>query len=173
MAEDRKKVWPKVMEAYFKQVEETKHHRIVSPSLPRSDLLMANLVKVQRAFQKECKPVSEERNANFSPNVEVNDDAHALLRSGDPLWREMMRVNVLATIAEMTELLETTPWKPWRQNDGKVMLADEVWEARLEVMDAMCFLMNCWLLLGGDGECFAHLYLAKMSENSRRQKEGY
>jgi len=169
MAEERKKVWKKLENWYKEEVLCTdKNIQKLGKLAASGRLSLPEIVEVQREFQKRCKPISAERDGMFSYAYPLNE----LGRTGDPLWQEMMRVNVIATVAEMMELLETCPWKPWKTYT-KPMQKEEVMEARLEIVDALCFLMNCWMLLGGDGEDLAHLYLAKMKENHRRQEEGY
>jgi len=176
MAEDRKKVWEKVKAAYeaeMKRFSDDCEDDFPHDMIAEARFSMIQIMEVQRRFQSKCKPVTPERQVMFADQPE----GYGLPRAGSHLWREMMRVNILAQIAEMIELLETCPWKPWK-NQGDhapctAMKEEVLWEARLEIIDAFCFMMNCWMLLGGTGSQFAALYLAKMGENHRRQKEGY
>lgn len=155
--EDRKLVWPRIAA----DVE-----RLLGPGFDPATV--ANLVKRQREvqdhvrgpFQRLWPAPGERRSAEFVAGA-----------TNDALWSAAVRVNVLATIAEMTETLEWTPWKPWRQ--PRLMTPQEVHEARVEVADALCFLMNTWLLLGGDGELLDAIHAAKCRENVRRQQSGY
>ncbi len=170
MAEERKKVWEKIARWYQEQQEHTRHDaKHYGERTAFGRLSLPEIVDEQRSFQYRCRPVSKQRDAMFERDPYPRA---TFARSATPLWQDMMRTNVLATIAEMIELLETCPWKPWKK-DAPAMTEDQVQEARLEIVDALCFLLNCWMLLGGDGEELAHLYYAKMKENHRRQEEGY
>ena len=176
MAEDRKKVWEKVRKKYEELKED--YEQRMEDDFPQdvfalSSISLARIVEVQREFQGKCKPVKPERFVQFLHQA----PGTGLPRAGDPLWREMLRVNVLACISEMIECLETCPWKPWKDQgdhaEGAKMSEEVMWEARLEIADAFCFMLNVWMLLGGDGAELGNLYLAKMGENHRRQEEGY
>jgi len=172
MAEQQKQVWEKVRDEYMRRTLEAHEYILQTGQTPASFSLPSILVR-QRVFQYACKPIDARRNTMME--VAVHDQSFE--RTGTELWREMMRTNVLACMAEMIELLETCPWKPWKTSGdhelGLSMEDAKLWEARLEVVDAFCFMMNCWMLLGGDGAMLANLYAAKMDENHARQKGGY
>jgi dimeric dUTPase (all-alpha-NTP-PPase superfamily) len=77
---------------------------------------------------------------------------------------------------EINEMLYELPFfKPWK--DYSAMSEEEIVEAinkaRVECVDAWHFFMNIMLGLGLDADEFYRLYLAKNSENHRRQDEGY
>ena len=172
MAEQQKQVWEKVRENYMRRMLKAQEYILQTGQSPAS-LSLPQIVVRQRVFQQACKPISKERDGMFA----LDHDGQSFERTGTELWREMMRTNVLACMAEMIELLETCPWKPWKTSGdhelGLSMEDAKLWEARLEVVDAFCFMMNCWMLLGGDGAMLANLYAAKMDENHARQKGGY
>lgn len=175
MGEEQKKVWPKIKAKYEALRTNCKQQSDGCLQDVFANMSMPHIVEVQRNFQAKCKP------SNLSWLFEYQDvkpgEPLTLPRAGKEAWREKIRTHILAAIAEMTECLETCPWKPWKDQgdhaEGSIMSEEKLWEARLEVVDAFCFLMNVWLLLGGDGVELANLYLAKMGENHRRQREGY
>lgn len=77
---------------------------------------------------------------------------------------------------EINEMLYELPFfKPWKDYSNMSPEAIEVAfaKARMECIDAWHFFMNIMLALGFSAEEFYEMYLAKNSENHRRQDEGY
>ena len=78
----------------------------------------------------------------------------------------------LAANLEIGEAVEWTPWKSWktypREIDGSA-----VQNCKFELVDCFMFLLNMWLMLGGDAKEFYQFCIAKQQENLRRQQDGY
>ena len=98
------------------------------------------------------------------------------IRNGSPfnavdsptVLAEHFRNNILATHAELSEALEWISWKPWKVTEPLTSNAKK--NAQLEIVDALCFLLNTWNLLGGSPEELSGMHRAKCEENIRRQK---
>lgn len=77
---------------------------------------------------------------------------------------------------EVNEMLYELPYfKPWKDYSA-LTDADEqrmLQKAKMELIDAWHFFMNMALGLGMSAEEFYVMYLAKNSENHRRQDAGY
>lgn len=77
---------------------------------------------------------------------------------------------------EVNEMLYELPYfKPWKDYSG-LTEADEqkmLQKAKMELIDAWHFFMNLALGLGMHADEFYAMYLAKNSENHRRQDDGY
>lgn len=77
---------------------------------------------------------------------------------------------------EVNEMLYELPhFKPWKDYSA-LTEADEqkmLQKAKMELIDAWHFFMNMALGLGMSAEEFYAMYLAKNSENHRRQDAGY
>lgn len=78
----------------------------------------------------------------------------------------------LALDAELQEALDETSWKPWATRDS---IHRDAYVG--ELVDALHFLMNMFLVLGDDpaalaAEVFSR-YCIKNRINARRQEEGY
>lgn len=79
--------------------------------------------------------------------------------------------NVLALQAEVIELLEETPWKPWSKNFATGEYHTEAIES--EAADIVCFFVNILLACGITSEALEAAYFAKADKNASRQTEGY
>lgn len=120
---------------------------------------LAAMLHAQRTLQVES--------FGFDPAEEV-----------DPAKRlEFLRWNVLALIAELTELLDETGWKPWATSQHINEL-----ETLGEWVDAWHFMMNvAWATFGqgvlGDADVLSELitaaYKRKHEVNAARQRDGY
>jgi len=162
MGEDQKLVWPKLARRVDKLARST--NPIFDGSLGR---VFGRQVHFNKALKRSFKGASV---ADFA----YLGSARVVRATADPEWRALFRTHVLACVAELTEALEWTPWKPWRsRHKRKQMTAAEVRECKLEVVDALCFLLNLWALLGGNGLDLALYHAAKTQENHRRQRAKY
>ena len=151
--EDRKDVWSKVR----RRVEELRRQPLEH---------LADLVSVQREAQAAIKsgvPVECMRPCTPSD---------ATVRMQEEEWRARFRQHILAAHAELSEALEWTPWKPWKHYD-LAATTDDVQNAKMELVDTLCFLLNAWMELGGDSSELLSMHRAKCQENISRQKEGY
>lgn len=85
---------------------------------------------------------------------------------------EFVRWNVLALTDELHEAMQEIKWKPWL-TDGS---AGE-WVNRDafvgELVDALHFLTNLFLLADATGDEISERYLAKRQVNANRQVDGY
>lgn len=79
-----------------------------------------------------------------------------------------VRMNVLALISELMEMLDETGWKPWASSNH---INAEAYKA--EIVDAWHFLMNLMILGGMTADDLHAGYLAKHAKNRARQEEGY
>jgi dimeric dUTPase (all-alpha-NTP-PPase superfamily) len=75
---------------------------------------------------------------------------------------------VLALTDELHEALAETPWKPWSQK--QTFNRDAYIN---ELVDALHFLVNLFLVADVDGYEIAERYERKNRVNQRRQQEGY
>ncbi|QUE26073.1 deoxyuridine triphosphatase [Microbacterium phage Stoor] len=92
----------------------------------------------------------------------------ALLPGDVPAAVEQAKINVLAALDELHELLGETSWKPWAKGDFLNLEA-----ARGEWIDAWHFMMNLANLLGLDSPEIKRRYFAKRAKNIARQEAGY
>lgn len=77
---------------------------------------------------------------------------------------------------EINEMLYELPYfKPWKDYSGLTSSQEQdmLEKARMELIDAWHFFMNMAIALGMTPEQFYTMYIAKNSENHRRQDEGY
>lgn len=81
---------------------------------------------------------------------------------------EQIKNNVLALTDELHEALNEVGWKPWATSRH---VNDEA--LRGELVDAMHFLVNLYVLGGGTAEDLHARYVAKNDKNRKRQLEGY
>lgn len=88
-------------------------------------------------------------------------------------WQQSFNTQVLSMQAEISESLEWTNWKPWRKNYATTMTPQQVQDAKFELIDQFCFLMNAFVLLKGTPQEFCAMYFSKMEENFSRQQRGY
>lgn len=112
---------------------------------------------------------------NFSEWIEVQASLQRAMGEIDPRdlgptpeRAEFVRWNVLACIAELIEMLEETPWKPWAtstQFDRRAVIR--------EAVDAMHFLGNVLRVVDCSGEELTLEFLKKNRRNLQRQLDGY
>jgi NTP pyrophosphatase (non-canonical NTP hydrolase) len=76
----------------------------------------------------------------------------------------------LALHAEVAELLDAAPWKPWRPEDYKPMDYDNL---REELIDVLFFLGSVCELWGLSPTHLAITFEKKLEENKRRILAGY
>jgi hypothetical protein len=104
----------------------------------------------------------------------IRSQGDAVAASGVGVWKDQVRFMTLASFTELAEFLESTPWKPWRSAHATgSMTPEQLQEAKLEIVDLMCFLTTLWMLIGGTGDEMGLLHAAKCQENLNRQKAGY
>lgn len=79
-----------------------------------------------------------------------------------------IRVFCLAAMVELSEMLQETPWKPWKKNQefNKVL-------AKEELIDVMHFIVNLALCLGMTYDEFDFMFMEKNKVNFRRREYGY
>ena len=80
---------------------------------------------------------------------------------------EHFKNNVLAAHVELDEALAWLPWKPWKGQEP--ITPNQKQNAKLELVDTLCFLLNAWNALGGSPEELSGMHRAKCDENVRRQ----
>lgn len=162
MAEDKKKVWPLVERAFEQRMLES----IRGGSSFSVNELMGNQLRALEVIRGDVI-------SRLYPLMQGSQSSVSGISTAEE-WKQAMRVNVLSLFAEASEILESTPWKPWRKAHVEGgMSMDEVQECKLEVVDAMCFMMNIWLLLGGTAAELGVLHEVKCDENIRRAKGTY
>lgn len=81
---------------------------------------------------------------------------------------QYVRDMTLALIDELSEALNETGWKPWASSRH---LHRDAYVA--ELVDALHFLANLFLVAGVTEHEITALYLAKAEKNRQRQKDGY
>lgn len=83
--------------------------------------------------------------------------------------REYFRINALAIMEEVNEILREVNWKPWKRT--KPVNIVKLWE---EVADLWHFVLNITMAAGLDTSDSVYLeYTQKNDENHRRQNDGY
>ncbi len=83
---------------------------------------------------------------------------------------------VLALTDELHELLNRTPWKPWRNYkvpEDFNPSQDEVKEIKMELVDILHFFVNLCLIFNLSAQELFDFYMAKNSENIKRINRGY
>lgn len=92
------------------------------------------------------------------------------LSSMPPVEREkLIKECCLADIVETTELLNEVNWKPWKKTKIKL----DVEQARFEIVDKLCFLLEMAMALGMDAEMLFQYHSRKVQINHERQTNGY
>lgn len=81
---------------------------------------------------------------------------------------QYMRDMTLALVDELSEALNETGWKPWATSRH---LHRDAYVA--ELVDALHFLANLFLVAGATEHEITALYLAKAEKNRQRQEAGY
>jgi dimeric dUTPase (all-alpha-NTP-PPase superfamily) len=82
---------------------------------------------------------------------------------------EYFKLNILACTDELHEALAESTWKPWTTADPAI--DDEA--AGRELIDALHFLVNLFLVVGWDARRVHAAYHAKHVVNVQRQQDGY
>jgi NTP pyrophosphatase (non-canonical NTP hydrolase) len=75
----------------------------------------------------------------------------------------------LCDVDETMELLNEVNWKHWKKTKKDI----DVEQARFEVADKACFLLNIALLLGMDAESLFQYFMRKAQINNERQAKSY
>jgi dimeric dUTPase (all-alpha-NTP-PPase superfamily) len=88
---------------------------------------------------------------------------------GDEERAEFVRSQALALIDEVSEALDEVRWKPWQFPRGQ-MDSDAFGR---ELVDALHFLVNLWLVAGWEADDVIAAYQAKAEVNANRQAVGY
>lgn len=81
---------------------------------------------------------------------------------------EFIRWNILALEDELHEAMQEVGWKPWASS--KHINREEYVG---ELVDALHFLVNLFLVVGADAEEVLKRYEMKNEKNHRRQEVGY
>ncbi|HUV84668.1 MAG TPA: dUTP diphosphatase [Methanosarcinales archaeon] len=79
---------------------------------------------------------------------------------------------VTAMQQECAELNDLLPWKHWKDYSS-YNFHYQIEEAKYEAVDILCFLMNCFVLMGMSPEDVTRYCLTKQAENIKRQEDGY
>jgi hypothetical protein len=138
----------------------TLESRIMEATMPTSwegDRL-DQLWQLQAALQES---MGERGRALAVPNIYLEKVQDA---------ERMTRENVLAMHAELTELLDSFNWKPWKTWNGANVNRGNI---LTEVVDLGHFLINVCLTWGITPAEYFAAYAGKHQENRRRQAEGY
>ena len=103
-------------------------------------------------------------------------EAHPVCDACFAVLEERVQHNALALLHEAAELHDWTRWKSWSQQLGnKVPMVPgslgHFQEMRVEVADALCFLVNCAMWLGMDAEELEAIHADKMVVNYARQEQ--
>lgn len=95
------------------------------------------------------------------------------------LMHDILGKNALAMMMESAELLDWTPWKHWSRKSGNKIVGPEEFgspmhlkEMRLEIVDTLCFLMNCSMAVGMGPAVLKRIHSEKMQVNRDRQASG-
>jgi NTP pyrophosphatase (non-canonical NTP hydrolase) len=75
----------------------------------------------------------------------------------------------LCDVSETMELLDEVNWKHWKKTRKDV----DIEQARFEVADKVCFLLNIAMLLGMDAESVFQYFMCKVQINFERQARCY
>lgn len=76
---------------------------------------------------------------------------------------------MFALTCELGEVGDAINWKSWKKTQHVVDMDN----LRMEFIDALHFLLEMAIMCGMDADTIHTEYLKKMSENLRRQREGY
>jgi NTP pyrophosphatase (non-canonical NTP hydrolase) len=75
----------------------------------------------------------------------------------------------LCVMVEAAELLNEVNWKHWKRTQK----AMDTEQARFEIADLLCFLLNAAMLLGMDAESLFQYFMRKCEINRERQALNY
>lgn len=95
---------------------------------------------------------------------------HAMLDMKRAERTEYRRSMALGLFMEVAELVDSTPWKPWRPEKDQTM---DLGNAQIEIVDCLFFLVGIARSLGIDGEDIVQTFEMKLTENYARIKSGY
>lgn len=101
-------------------------------------------------------------------SLQLKHNGYEIEEQDDETRIENVRINVLAAIKELTEVLDECGWKPWarsRHFNSESM--------RKELIDVWCFVMNLMLHAGMDPDILDELYAEKFEINMDRARHGY
>ena len=163
MAEDRKDVWAKLKPRIEELQKQFMLDRLENPTV--SSVVMLQLQALKSIKGAVLEPLRSASGVAVQP-------AEVRLSMRLPDWPAHFKENILACHAELSEALEWTQWKSWKRYQ-ELLSEGDVQNAKLELVDALCFLINCWTLLGGSGAELALMHRAKCEENIDRQQKGY
>jgi len=131
-------------------------------------LLVAQNTNFEQAFHDLFGTINDYQTALGSPSAA---DLMDLPMSVWSTWKaDHMRNYILAMHAELSELLEAYPWKPWRPTDYKEIDIDNVLE---EVVDILFFLNYALRITGLSRGALAERFKRKLKENYERILSGY
>lgn len=82
-----------------------------------------------------------------------------------------VKENVLAAIVELTEVLNETPWKPWKQYDPQSGRFMDVGALLTEMTDVLQFWANMVICMGFTPEEVTSALEKKWAENYRRLED--
>lgn len=136
--------------------------------------------------------ITDELPTGFDP-VELQRELQAMVREKMPTWLHeriateqcetygelvaVMRGNVENVHMEMAEVLESLPWKYWKHTHvehlGESVSHEHRMELLFEIADALHFLINMVIAVGGTWDDLMRVFYAKQLENRRRQNVGY
>jgi len=85
-------------------------------------------------------------------------------------WQAYVSSQILALIAESVEVLEETPWKPWKAS--RPIADDELARLRVELVDVLHFLVNLFIAAGMDADDVLLAFEAKAGINELRRLSG-
>jgi len=102
--------------------------------------------------------VLQKKSYGITPKLLANEDRAEYIRS-----------MVLALEDELHEALAETGWKPWAKNPG--WINEEAFGG--ELVDALHFLVNLFLVIGWDPDRVHAAYMSKAEKNAKRQEQGY
>lgn len=77
---------------------------------------------------------------------------------------QLIRLMFIGIVTETCEMLEETPWKPWKQT-SKLNLSN----AQKEAVDILFFLLELLILLGFTPDALLNEYKKKLNINMQRQ----
>jgi len=137
---------------------------------------------LERMLQEQLK-LGDEIFAKQQDHPHMKDTPPSLRETCELPWTDPVRQRwignmILATQAELGELLEGTGWKWWRPVEAQAAPDGDSEEAQrkaqVEWADLMHFMLSLGLLLGMDSvQKIQDVYFGKMQVNHLRQEDGY
>jgi hypothetical protein len=86
---------------------------------------------------------------------------------------DYIKTNALGMQSEIIEALDETPWKPWASGDKKAHFDDGRDRYVKELIDVLFFAANALTAAKVTDDELEQRYLAKMTVNQNRQRDGY